>query len=496
METGDMLDRLGSDLLDVLVEYCDWRSSLALSASSATLRASTTTVDPLGPLLRVAHTNSRALCYWRVVKTRVASVTLDSLQSRRASRTHARAPLCMRNAPALPSCRTLLWRVSSDIEHPLHASYTSEAPVIVDGLQARLIFLPAGTRLSTRDGHCAIFLETLSRRATLQASPPPPLVFRLTFARAGGGRSRSRVFAWTGGEGALEPGAVTAFDHNGDALVARRWGKTDFAALEDDDSDFEEVADDADDGSDDAADDADHEGALLRLDVLECPARLEMTSPAPPREDGAKETVVTRARWRVGGFAAKAAFCAPRDCDARTARLRAGRAPPPPPRRWCTRDHDALLSERCCAARGDAGVRVALFPHGCDCAARGWLALFLRCDDDPAACAAASADAWRVELVVGERGRWRGVVPRGAFAAGSEFVGIRELALRADVERCARREGVDEVAVLISRHVDEPGEVPGEVGPPVHHEAAWSAHRGGWVDSDVGWVIPPGAAVV
>ena len=55
---------------------------------------------------------------------------------------------------------------------------------------------------------------------------------------------------------------------------------------------------------------------------------------------------------------------------------------------------------------------------------------------------------------------------------------------------------VDEVAVLISRHVDEPGEVPGEVGPPVHHEAAWSAHRGGWVDSDVGWVIPPGAAVV
>ena len=63
METGDMLDRLGSDLLDVLVEYCDWRSSLALSASSATLRASTTTVDPLGPLLRVAHTNSRALCY-------------------------------------------------------------------------------------------------------------------------------------------------------------------------------------------------------------------------------------------------------------------------------------------------------------------------------------------------------------------------------------------------------------------------------------------------
>ena len=62
METGAMLDRLGSDLLDVLVEYCDWPSSLALSASSATLRASTTTVDPLGPLLRVAHTRRGLAC--------------------------------------------------------------------------------------------------------------------------------------------------------------------------------------------------------------------------------------------------------------------------------------------------------------------------------------------------------------------------------------------------------------------------------------------------
>ena len=187
-----MLDEWACDLLDVLLEHCDCSSSLALSATSATLRASTTTASPAGPLLRVAHTTSRALNYHRVMPAHVTSVTLDSFPvhrvvrrdgasprlpaRRRSPRLLARTPVA-RQELSLLSCRTLLWRLDPiSIERVrVNETLTSEVLRIVGGLRARLVLVPAGTRLSARDGHCAVFLETCP---TLEASrrPPPPLV--------------------------------------------------------------------------------------------------------------------------------------------------------------------------------------------------------------------------------------------------------------------------------------------------------------------------------